>query len=200
MILQSCLQWYGHVIQGDINSQIREVMELQTTGERKKSPARKLWEECVKKYLKWYGLRGEDTYDQEKWQEQIKAKIANQQRFLKRCGDSGKYRKKPLPVKVSDYRLLLNARLKFSLIMSPIFCFYFFVPVKMYFEWLGVMKPSSALFTFIYFFSSPKCIRMQLSQCEKLRRLKPLLNSFIVTYFNWSVSFHFRKYQFLSFS
>ena len=36
MIIQRYLQWYGHVMRGDINSQIREVMELEMTGKRKK--------------------------------------------------------------------------------------------------------------------------------------------------------------------
>ena len=33
---------------GDINSQIREVMEVEITGKRKKGRPRKWWEECVK--------------------------------------------------------------------------------------------------------------------------------------------------------
>ena len=32
MIIQSCLQGYGHIMRGDINSQIREVMEIEITG------------------------------------------------------------------------------------------------------------------------------------------------------------------------
>ena len=51
LIIQSRLQWYGHVMLGDINSQIHEVMEVEITGKRKKGRPRKLWEECVKKYL-----------------------------------------------------------------------------------------------------------------------------------------------------
>ena len=52
MIIQNCLTWYGHVMHGDINSQIREVMELEITGKRKKGQPRKSWEECLKKDLK----------------------------------------------------------------------------------------------------------------------------------------------------
>ena len=51
IIIQSRLQWYGHVMHGDINSQIREVMEVEITGKRKKGRLRKLWEELVKKDL-----------------------------------------------------------------------------------------------------------------------------------------------------
>ena len=36
MIIQSHLQWYGHVMRGDITWQIREVMEVEITGKRKK--------------------------------------------------------------------------------------------------------------------------------------------------------------------
>ena len=36
MIMQSHLQWYDHVICGDINSQICEVMKLEITRKRKK--------------------------------------------------------------------------------------------------------------------------------------------------------------------
>ena len=36
---------------GNINSQIREVMEVEITGKRKKGRPRKSWEECVKKDL-----------------------------------------------------------------------------------------------------------------------------------------------------
>ena len=66
MITQSCLRWYGHVMRGDINSKIREVMEVEKTGKRKKSGARKSWEECIKKDLERYGVRREDVYDRKK--------------------------------------------------------------------------------------------------------------------------------------
>ena len=36
MIIQSRLRWYGHVMRGDISSQIHEVMEVEITGKRKK--------------------------------------------------------------------------------------------------------------------------------------------------------------------
>ena len=36
MIIQSCLRWYGHVMLGDISSQIHEVMEVEITRKRKK--------------------------------------------------------------------------------------------------------------------------------------------------------------------
>ena len=62
---------------GDINSQLCEVMELEISGKRRKGQPKKLWEECIKKDLKQYYLRREDAFDQKKWQEQIKAKIAN---------------------------------------------------------------------------------------------------------------------------
>ena len=76
-IIQSHLWWYGHVIHWHINSQICKVTQLEMTGERKKGWPRKFWEECVKKDLEWYGLRREDAYNQEKWWEQIKAKLTN---------------------------------------------------------------------------------------------------------------------------
>ena len=40
MIIQSHLQWYGHVMHGDINSQIHEVMEVEITGKNKKGRPR----------------------------------------------------------------------------------------------------------------------------------------------------------------
>ena len=49
LIIQSRLRWYGHVMCGDINSQIHEVMEVEITGKRKKGRPRKSWEECIKK-------------------------------------------------------------------------------------------------------------------------------------------------------
>ena len=76
-IIQSCLRWYGHVMHGNTNSQILEVMEIEITGKRKKDRPRKSWEECVKKDLEGYGLRREDAYDRKKWREHIRAKIAN---------------------------------------------------------------------------------------------------------------------------
>ena len=69
MIIQNRLRWYGHVIYGDINSQIQEVMEVEITGKRKKGRPRKSWEECLKKNLERYGWRKEDAYDRNKWQE-----------------------------------------------------------------------------------------------------------------------------------
>ena len=63
MMIQSRLQWYGHAIRRDINSQIHEVMKIEITGKRKKGRPRKSWEECVKRDLKRYGLRREDAYD-----------------------------------------------------------------------------------------------------------------------------------------
>ena len=35
-IIQSLLQWYGHVICGDINSQLHEVMAVEITGKRRR--------------------------------------------------------------------------------------------------------------------------------------------------------------------
>ena len=49
MITQSRLRWYGHVMRGDINSQIRELMKVKITGKRTKGRQRKSWEKCVKK-------------------------------------------------------------------------------------------------------------------------------------------------------
>ena len=77
MIIQSRLRWYGHVMHEAINSQIHEVMEVEITGKKKKRQPRKSWEECIKKDLEQYGLRREDAYNQKKWREQIRAKIAN---------------------------------------------------------------------------------------------------------------------------
>ena len=69
VIIWSHLQWYGHVMHGDINSQIHEVMEVEISGKRKKGWPRKSLEECLKKDFEWYGLRREDVYDWKKWQE-----------------------------------------------------------------------------------------------------------------------------------
>lgn len=77
MIIQSCLWWYGLAMQGNFNSQISEVMQVKLTGKRNKGQPRKLWKESIKKDLKQYGLRKEDAYYRNKWQERIRAKIAN---------------------------------------------------------------------------------------------------------------------------
>ena len=42
MIIQSRLRWYGHLMRGDINSQIRKVTEVETNGKRKKVRPTKL--------------------------------------------------------------------------------------------------------------------------------------------------------------
>ena len=76
-INQRRLRWYGHVIRRDISFQIREVMEHEIPGKRKKGRRRKSWEECIKKDLKRYGLRREDAYNRVKWREYIKANIVN---------------------------------------------------------------------------------------------------------------------------
>ena len=49
MIIQSHLWWYGHVMRGYINYQIREVMEVEVTGKKKKGRPSKSWEECIRK-------------------------------------------------------------------------------------------------------------------------------------------------------
>ena len=77
MIIRRRLWWYGHAICRDINSRIREVVELEITGKRKTGQPRKSWAEWVKKHLGQYGLRREDAYNREKWREQIKAATAN---------------------------------------------------------------------------------------------------------------------------
>ena len=56
-------------MRGDINSQIREVMEVEISGKRKKGRPRKSWEECIKKDLDQYGLRRKYGYDQKKWKQ-----------------------------------------------------------------------------------------------------------------------------------
>ena len=73
MIIQSRLWWYGHFMRAYISSQIREVMEVEITGKRKKDRPRKLWEECKKGFETiWLEKR-----NGEKWRERIRAKIAN---------------------------------------------------------------------------------------------------------------------------
>ena len=42
VLIQNRLRWYGHVMRGDINFQIREVMELEITEKKKKRRPRKL--------------------------------------------------------------------------------------------------------------------------------------------------------------
>ena len=69
MITQSLLQCYGHVMRGDINSQILEVIKVEILGKRKQGWPRKSWEECVKKDLERYGLRREDRYGGNKFRE-----------------------------------------------------------------------------------------------------------------------------------
>ena len=44
LIIQSRPRWYDHVMRGDINSQIREVMKVEITGKREKDRPRKSWE------------------------------------------------------------------------------------------------------------------------------------------------------------
>ena len=61
MMIESHLQWYGHAMHGDINSQIREVMEVEITGKRKEGSTKKSWEECIKKDLEQYGLKIENV-------------------------------------------------------------------------------------------------------------------------------------------
>ena len=56
-IIQGRLQCFGHAMCIDIDSQIREVMEVETTGKMKKGRPRKSWEECVKKDLERYGAK-----------------------------------------------------------------------------------------------------------------------------------------------
>ena len=51
MIILGLLWWYGHVICGDINSQIQKVMVVEITGKRKKDQPPKSCEECIKKDL-----------------------------------------------------------------------------------------------------------------------------------------------------
>ena len=51
MIIKSRMWWHDYVICRDINSQIREVMELEINEKSKKGRSKKLWEERVKKDL-----------------------------------------------------------------------------------------------------------------------------------------------------
>ena len=48
---------YGHVMRGDINFQICEIMEVEITEKRIKGRPRKAREECVKKDLERFGLK-----------------------------------------------------------------------------------------------------------------------------------------------
>ena len=76
MIIQSRMRWCGHVMRGGTNSQMREVVEVEITGKRKKSRPMKLWEEWVKKDLERL-LTKEDPYDRKIWREVVRANIAN---------------------------------------------------------------------------------------------------------------------------
>ena len=48
---------YGHIMRGDINFQICEIMKVEITEKRKKGRPRKAREECIKKDLERYGLK-----------------------------------------------------------------------------------------------------------------------------------------------
>ena len=52
LIIQRRLRWYSNAMREDINFPIRYVYDTKITGERKKGPPRKLWEECIKNDLK----------------------------------------------------------------------------------------------------------------------------------------------------
>ena len=84
MIIQSRLWWYGHFMRAYISSQIREVMEVEITGKRKKDRPRKLWEECVKKDLKRYGLRREMAKNGENELERKLLTLASRDNDIKR--------------------------------------------------------------------------------------------------------------------
>ena len=77
MIIQKRLWWYSHVMCGVINSEIREVAEVEITWKKEEALTKEPWEECVKKDLEKSGLRREDAYDRKKWQERFREKIAN---------------------------------------------------------------------------------------------------------------------------
>ena len=47
VIIQSPLQWYGHIMCGEINSHVCEVMKVEMPGKRKNNQQRKSWE-CIK--------------------------------------------------------------------------------------------------------------------------------------------------------
>ena len=66
ILLDSCLQWCGHVIHGD-KSQVRGVMELEIVGKRKYKCPSELWEECLKNDMAGFGLKQEDSEDRERW-------------------------------------------------------------------------------------------------------------------------------------
>ena len=42
MIIQSRLRWYGHVMRGDINSQILEVKEVEITGKKEEGSTKEI--------------------------------------------------------------------------------------------------------------------------------------------------------------
>ena len=51
MIIQSRLQWYGHVMCKDINFPISEIMQVEIIGKKNKGQPRELWEKQIKKDL-----------------------------------------------------------------------------------------------------------------------------------------------------
>ena len=57
------MAWSLHLSRHQLLNQIREVMELEITGKRKKCVSTKSWEECTKKDLERIDLRREDAYD-----------------------------------------------------------------------------------------------------------------------------------------
>ena len=60
MVIQSCLQWYGQVIHGDINSQIRKVVEVEITGEKEEGSTKEIVERVLKEGfgMIWLEKRG----------------------------------------------------------------------------------------------------------------------------------------------
>ena len=63
ILVDSCLQWCGHVIHGDTS---RKYVELEMVGKRKNKCPSKLWEECLKNDMARFGLKQEDSEDRER--------------------------------------------------------------------------------------------------------------------------------------
>src|SRR5206468_9923787 len=71
VVRQGRLRWYGHVERKSDEYWVKKCLNLGVDGKVGRGRSRKTWSECVKRDMKLFGLKVEDTKDRLLWRRKI---------------------------------------------------------------------------------------------------------------------------------
>ena len=73
MAIASGVRWFGHALRRDESDVLREALQFEVDGRRRRGRPRNTWKKQVEKEMQKTGLQKEDAQDRTKWREGVKS-------------------------------------------------------------------------------------------------------------------------------